>query len=237
MKTMNFMIGLLITLMALFSCNDDNDVNAYVGWGTVERRSSQYYIRFDGAGTHALADSALLVLHGAQRPGQRVIAGFTVAKRQDTASLVDVYQLYKVLTKPIFQNPSQEESDSLGHDRIQILSAWVSGGHLNVRFRYMSAFYTIRPHFISMVCHSRALPVLDVVDLEFRHNAQGAPRDRWRNGYVSFPIPELLNKASSFRISYRDMGGAVRSIIVRHHPLADDVSVSVDFPVDGEEIF
>lgn len=237
MKTMKFIIGLAVTLMALFACDDDNEVKAYVGWGTVEGSPSQYYIRLDGAGTHALADSALLVLHGAQRPGQRVIAGFTVSKRQDAASFVDVYQLYKVLTKPIFQNPSQEESDSLGNDRIQVVSAWVGGGHLNIRFRYMSAFYTIRPHFINMVYRSRALPLVDVVDLEFRHNAQGAPRDRWRSGCVSFPIPENLNRAATFRISYPDMGGAVRSLTVRHHPLADDVPVSVDFPIDSEEIF
>ena len=37
MKTMNFMIGLLITLMALFSCNDDNDVRSMPCYSTQTR--------------------------------------------------------------------------------------------------------------------------------------------------------------------------------------------------------
>lgn len=237
MKTLKFMVGLSVALTALVACNDDHDVRAYVGWGTVESTPHQYYIRFDGVGTYALADSSLWVSHGVQRPGQRVIAGFSMLEGQSTPPVVDVYQLYKVLTKPIFQNPSPEESDSLGHDRIQIVSVWVGGGHLNVRFRYMAAFYTIRPHFINMVYESREPSAPGVIDLAFRHNAQGSPRDRWRNGCVSFPIPESLNNAEAFRISYRDMGGAERSITIRHHPLSDDVPVSTDYPVDSEDVF
>lgn len=237
MKTLKFMMGLMVILMMLVACSDDNDVRAYVGWGTVEGTPQQYLIRFDGAGTYALADSSLLVLHGAQRNGQRVIAGFTVPEGQGRGHVIDIYQLYKVLTKPIFQNPSSEESDSLGHDRIQIVSAWVGGGHLNVRFRYMSAFYTIRPHFINMVYVSYVPATSGIVDLEFRHNAHGAPRERWRNGYVSFPIPASLDSAEAFRISYRDMGGINRSLTVRHHPLAADVSVNTDFPEDSEEVY
>lgn len=205
MKCKTLILVLMASLFTTLSCDNDDYTPLYAGMGTVDRADRQYSIRFDSGEQLALADSSLLVYCGAQRPGQRVITTFHFLendRRQQTIYLVD---LYRVLTKDFFPEPTQAESDSLGNDPAEVNDVWTAGGYLNIQFRVPATPYAGRTHYINVIRHTTP-DAKGYVRLEFRHNQNGDGRESLATGYVSLPLGNLTD-APGFTLTYRGLDG------------------------------
>lgn len=155
-------------------------------FGTVMIEDGIYSLDLDLNGSYStprLEDDLFRFDCGKQ--GQRVL--ITYYYKDNSVSPGEMIGLYKVLTKDIYaMKPS--DADSIGSDRVEVASAWLGGGHLNVQF----AFYGsgIVPHFINMVYpEGQGQPDEDgYIHYEFRHNAYGDMWNYWYEDYASFPI-------------------------------------------------
>ncbi len=209
MKCKHLLGVIMACVMAFTSCDDDDYTPLYVGMGTVDRQEKQYSIHFDSGEDLAVADSALLLYCGAQSPGQRVIATFQFLdddRRQQTIYLVD---LYRVLTKRFFPEPTEAESDSLGNDPVAIDDVWIAGGHLNIQFRMPVTPYSGIAHYANVIRHE-GTDAEGYVQLEFRHNQNGDGRQSSATGYISLPLEDVAD-APGLTVSYRDIAGNTRT--------------------------
>ena len=205
MKCKTLILVLMASLFAILSCDNDDYEPLYAGMGTVDRMDRRYLIRFDSGEKLALADSSLLVYCGAQRPGQRVITTFQFLendRRQQTIYLVD---LYRVLTKEFFPEPTQAESDSLGNDPVEVDDVWTGGGYLNIQFRTPTTPYAGRVHYANVIRHDTP-DEKGYVRLEFRHNQNGDGRESLATSYISLPLGSLAD-APGFTLTYLGLDG------------------------------
>ena len=200
-KILKATIRLLCLSLLLLSCKEETE-SYYVGMGTVETAGGHCAIAFDNDRTLSVADDALLRLNGADEAGQRVIVAFQFADDARESSPILLHSLYKVLTKPLFHAPTEQESDSLGHDPLALNGAWTGGGYLNVRFNLLTSPYTGKPHLINMAVPDDAPDSEGYLRLELRHNAQGNPAATLATGYASFPLDHLPDGLKGFRITY-----------------------------------
>lgn len=204
MKLKSFLILVLMGCTAWFtSCNDSDDtVTFWTGLGTVQKQDGVMSIDFDGGRQLNVADSLLLVLHKAQTPGQRVIATFRYADEGRTPNTIYLADVYRVLTKPFFSQPTAAERDSLGNDPVVLSGAWIGGGHLNLKFRLQTSYGGLRPHFINLidegVTDDDGYTVLQLV-----HNQNGDPQELRSTGYASFPIGNAAATVKGYRIRYK----------------------------------
>lgn len=189
-------LGVILTV-GVASCSDDKYSlgDFWVSWATIN----------EGDNSFTLDDSTTLYIAATatnyQPKNKRVIINYTILSDSyagyDHAIKLNGY-VADVLTKNIFYlNPNDKVAqDSIGNDPVNIKAIWEGGGYLNLRFTYLTG--ETEPHLINLISTSPDLSVPDdVVELEFRHNEEGDPRNYLVDGHASFDL-------APYRIAGRD---------------------------------
>ena len=124
----------------------------------------------------------------------RIIADFTLVdgdKPTGIDYIIHVYYLEKVLFKPVIEL-TDEIADSIGNDKLGILSMWLENDFLNVNFRFYGGNVK---HFINLIRYPGEIPS-DTIDLEIRHNNRNDDALYQQNGFVTFDLRSLKNNAA-----------------------------------------
>lgn len=185
---------MLIGIIVFTSCNNDDDHpwnNYYLSVGTVTKDADSFYINTDKG-------SVLKPVYSSANPnhleeGMRVYVEFSIVEEQDSSDAydyaIDIYDIDEILTKSVFQFDTEtpkEVKDSIGNDRIQIASSWMSNDYLNVEFQYSGG---ARVHYINLV-YDTENPTTDTgeVILELKHNDNNDPYNKRLLGLASFNV-------------------------------------------------
>lgn len=212
-------------LLPLGSCDStwgDGPVGAQE-FGTVRMtEDKKASILLDASGEYTQRDLGdILYRMAADKDGQRVIASYYF--EDDSRHPGELIGLNKVLTKNVFEMTPADE-DSIGNDRIDLLNAWISGGHINVQFGiYGGGFVS---HFINLVSLDEAEGMDEIKDgykyLELRHNAFA---DGWNYqfvDYASFPITWPEDEYKGYYIGYTNYQNQKLMIEVKTPSDSDD---------------
>ena len=86
---------------------------------------------------------------------------------------VKLIQLENILTKDIIPL-TEETADSIGNDRINATSLWITGNYLNIEHQFFHSNNPDKKHMLNLVINEASTgenDKPDYVNLEFRHNA------------------------------------------------------------------
>ncbi len=205
-----FRLAWVFMLPAFIACDDDDDkvisFSYLVDMATVVNDDEQWLLDSDNAGLLILDNTILLTAANSKKDGQRVIATFNYKEspnsRTSTAFPIELYTLYRVLTKPVYLMPNEENSvytkeeiefkqDSIGQDPISLSGAFVSDKHINLQF----CIYRSNPniaHFINLVAEEDAEPDAEgILTVELRHNREEDQEKYKQFGWVAFPLSSI----------------------------------------------
>lgn len=212
-KTRIFLVmAAFVALFTATSCLDGYDINDFnVNYGVIKGNQSYYYIELDNQVHLSIVSNQVPWFQ--VRDGQRVIADYTILEQvenhypttngqiatsnsivaQAPEYKVRLNYLYEVLTKtPVnlsfISTPARQ--DSIGHDKIDVLDAWVGGNYLNVHFRLFRSSPSII-HFINLVYDDQRSTQTDIY-YTMRHKAYNDFQDFPALGRVSFDIRNRL---------------------------------------------
>lgn len=196
MNVMKKMILGIMAIVLLVSCNDDRDNNyndSKTDIATVENseNATKFYLKLDN--DKVLYTSISELKYYRPKDGQRIIANYRVLSSTNDTSLVQLLDVYEVLTKDVYKI-KPEEQDSIGDDKINIRNIWIGSDYLNVEFDYPG--YDMI-HFINLVSDSTKTYNDDKVHLEFRHNDNGDYPSYAKWGMASFRLSYLKSIASA----------------------------------------
>lgn len=196
MKTRTFIVGLLslLTLPTFIACDDD-DFTYYTDMATVENEDGRLILQSDNCGELIPENPGLLASFDADNENQRIIAAFNFIDKDNRSNYgVELYDIYRVLTKDIYQMPADDETknDSIGNDPIVINRIMTSPKHINFYFMVRGNHSDIK-HFINLITvGDNPEPDADgTLHMEFRHNNEGDhPRfTQW--GWAAFPLESI----------------------------------------------
>ena len=223
-KILIFTTLVAISLSVLASCDTYIAGKDPVGaneLGTVRVNDGDYVIILDQSGEYTFKnmEDELYRIH-AEEDGQRVIVTYYFADGSHRpGSPIDIY---KVLTKDIFEMNEAAE-DSIGNDRINVESAWISGGYINIRFGYYAS--GMKSHFINLVSYPQGsgdVPVTDAPYFELRHNDFNDGWNYWMEDYVSFPADFDTESCDRIYIGYTNYYGQKNIIELSKNGSAPD---------------
>lgn len=223
---------LLISASFMQSCLDDNDyVPDFIELGTVTSTSNdgttEPIVEGDIYGTSYITNKNVLKNSEADIEGQRIMYRFVESKLNETTENSDakkqsisIFELYKVLTKPM-DVLTEGEEDVYGDDPINIIGAYVSAKHLNIQFQMQNNDQEIK-HRISLVGTPETAPDTDgYITVDFRHNAEGDMANNLSWGYVSYTLESLPGykdgKLKGLNIKYNSIygGEAIKKIAIK----------------------
>lgn len=190
------MILVIMAVVLLISCNDDRDnnyIDSKVDIATVENpdNATKFYLKLDN--DKVLYTSISDLKYYRPMDGQRIIANYVVLSSTNDTSLIQLLDVYEVLTKDVFKI-KPEEQDSIGDDKVNIRDIWIGSDYLNVEFDYPG--YNMI-HFINLVSDSTKTYDDDKIHLEFRHNANGDYPSYAKWGMASFRLSYLKSIVSA----------------------------------------
>lgn len=198
MKKINYLFGLmcLLTLPIFIACDDDDDFTYYTDMATVTEQDGQWILQTDNCGELIPDNSSILKVHEANNEGQRVIAAFNYFEKQDRSNRsIELYDIYKILTKDVYQMPAnnEEKEDSIGNDPIKIKKILMSDEHINIYFVYNGDGYSGIKHFINLITvgDNPQPDANGVLQMEFRHNNEGDHPRNLQPGWVAFPLKSI----------------------------------------------
>lgn len=220
MKKMNWLLlaMLLGILPALQSC-DDNDGYSIgdIGrdWATVRVPSGNTYT-LDGDTWGTIFPAATQIPWYKPTEGQRVVAYFN--------PLYDNYQgfdigvkmnyIHNILTKSVEQLTADNAAE-YGNDPVYIYKdggLWISGGYLNVVFRYEIPTNGVK-HRVSLVENTTATPANDgYIHLEYRYNT-------YRTDQAAYIFN--AESAVSFNLNTLNITSATKGIKLKIHSSAN----------------
>ncbi|WP_282038634.1 NigD-like protein [Saccharicrinis aurantiacus] len=214
MKKLLFALPLLLGLLSLNSCKDDDDGYSlgdyWLTTGTFMDSGSYYYIITDGGDT--LWPSASNIPPNKHEEGDRVFVNYTILADGSEDSgydyMVKINGTSEILTKPVFnftEETTEETKDSIGHDPITIVDTWFTDKYLNVEFQYGGG---IGIHYINLVKDTENLETPEgQIILELTHNKNGDPNNYLQWSVASFDLTELQEPGQeSVDIFVRSMG-------------------------------
>ena len=199
MKKKNLFWGLLalLTLPTTFiACDDDDDDFVYyTDMATVKDMNGQWILLGDECGELVPDNTALLKANDADKDGQRIIAAFDYDDKENRNNKkIELYDIYRVLTKDFYQLPENDEhkADSIGNDPIAISRILTSPEHINIQFVINGDNSNIK-HFINLISvgENPEPDASGVLKVELRHNNEGDhPRMRqW--GWAAFTLKSI----------------------------------------------
>lgn len=231
MKIAKLKLGLLTSFVAtaisLSSCLNEGDNTPYfTELGTVRVNSTDGalpVVEGDIYGKSTITNKSILSHYDADSVGQRIMYTFSedqTSQEVTTDQVIRIYELYKVLTKPM-DRLLEEEEDVYGKDKVNIIGHYLSEEHLNIQFQILTQDRTIK-HRISLVDTQGAyVDEKGYIHLEFRHNAEGDSQRELNWGFVSYPLASIPGYEEGllkgFKISYHSIyeGEVVKSIEIK----------------------
>lgn len=188
----------LILLIGFASCNKNDDNLYSLGkiWitmgliDTVETGAYDFIIKCDNGDT--LLPISISALNFVPRNKQRVIINYTIlgdVTNSEKSFYVKINDLNNVLFKDIVAI-SDQNTDSLGVDPVNITDIWMASNMLNVEFMYYGYQTT---HTINMGYKTTTEGTIDQpVELEFRHNANNDDLAYYLKGIVTFKLDKII---------------------------------------------
>lgn len=196
MKTRNLIVGLLslLALPTFVACDDDN-FTYYTDMATVENEDGRLLLQSDNCGELIPVNPGLLASFDADKDNQRIIAAFNFTDKDNRANYgVELYDIYRVLTKDVYRMPAndEEKNDSIGNDPIAIKRIMTSPKHINFYFTVYGNRSDIK-HFINLITvGDNAEPDADgTLHVEFRHNNEGDHPRFVQWGWAAFPLESI----------------------------------------------
>lgn len=218
--------------LSMQSCLDDNDYAPnFIELGTVVSTSNdgttEPVVDGDLYGESYITNKSVLKSAEADTEGQRIMYRFTESQFHQPAEdgqkkqSIRIFEIYKVLTKPMDVRTEGEE-DVYGNDPINIIYAYNSPKHLNIQYQMLTYSIDIK-HRISLVGTPETTPDADgYIDVEFRHNADGDKTSNLVWGYVSYTLESLPGykegKLKGLNIRYNSIygGETVQKVTLRN---------------------
>lgn len=234
-KRLLFSTVLFVAAAFAAACDDDTTSDyptaaALVTLRTLDTENAgqaPYYIQFDNGKTAYLA--ATYVTGYRPDDGQRAIISYRPLDKApegyDNGNGIlgihfdygiCIYDIDEVLTKGTILLDAENAAE-VGDDRIDILNAWVSGGHCNILFSF--ATDGTKKHLLNLA--ENTLAAADDSDgegyteLTFRQNAFGDTSGLLYRGYVSFRLGDYdpaVSGAKGIRIRYTALDGKEQTL-------------------------
>lgn len=216
LKTFPMGIALLLCCLPLLhSCLNDWDDADYssLAIGTlriVEGR--EYYFALD-EGTKMYPGDTTAVRNYPLVDGQRAFISFNLLDEQVTGYDYNarINHIENILTKDVYRMPA-EKADSIGDDRININSLWITDNYLNIQYQFFYGNQPEKKHMLNLVVNEASDGTHDqegYLTLEFRHNAYDDNQSLQSTpGVVSFKmngITDLLGDKKGLNIHYRSL--------------------------------
>jgi hypothetical protein len=191
MKHMKKVMIILVVAISIIATNcAKEDDNAYFPYSAIGL-------------LHITTDSTILVSDENERlliktsissdfkDNDRVVIQFKETEEtlpQGINSVIEVGEVIKVLTKPIFVLQSQF-IDSIGDDELTINSLWVGKNYLNLNFTYYGGY---QDHYINLTRQPGDIRT-DTVELAIKHNNNEDSGNSGFYAFVSFDLTTLKN--------------------------------------------
>jgi len=193
MKKLKFITWVLclLTIPYFIACDDDDEVYE-VDMVTVHENDGNLSIESDCYGHLSITNSDILTHYKVNKEGQRIIAYFQFNENevQKNNRSVRIYDLYKVLTKKLYEMPVEKE-DSIGNDPITVSSIYASHEHLNIFFTFLGSNSGIA-HMLNLVTTEESQKDENgLLEVEFRHNLEEDNEIYPQSGWVSFELNSI----------------------------------------------
>lgn len=225
MKLTKLFHGLLclLALPTFIACDDDGDLSYYTDMATVENRDGQWILQSDNCGTLIPDNTAILTEREADNENQRVIAAFNFFDKENRSNQgIELYDIYRILTKDVYQMPANDEAkaDSIGNDPISIGKIITSPLHINIYFSIFGEHSDIK-HFINLITvGENAEPDSDgTLHVEFRHNNEGDHPRIALPGWIAFPLESIpgYTEGKTKRLSIKVNEGNNKETIITYN--------------------
>ncbi len=181
----------LLTIPFFISCDDDDEVYE-IDMATVHDSDGNLSLESDYFGYLPVSNKDILTYYKVNKEGQRILAYFQFneddAKKENRS--IKIYDLYKVLTKKLYDMPAEKE-DSIGNDPIAVSSIYTSRDHLNIFFTYLGSNSGIA-HMLNLITTEESqVDENGLLEVEFRHNLEGDNEVYPQSGWVSFELSSI----------------------------------------------
>ena len=194
-----FTFALLIIPM-LQSCLNDDDENRGTRFtiGTIEViGEKEYFFNLDDGDKMYPSDTTYIHNYTVEN-NQRVFIHF-LPLEEDIPGYdynVKLIQLENILTKDIIPL-TEETADSIGNDRINATSLWITGNYLNIEHQFFHSNNPDKKHMLNLVINETAEtpdPEDEYFTLEFRNNAYNDEQRTPGWGIVSFRLDKIAKQ-------------------------------------------
>ena len=194
-----FTFALLIIPM-LQSCLNDDDENRGTRFtiGTIEViGEKEYFFNLDDGDKMYPSDTTYIHNYTVKN-NQRVFIHF-LPLEEDIPGYdynVKLIQLENILTKDII-SLTEETADSIGNDRINATSLWITGNYLNIEHQFFHSNNPDKKHMLNLVINEASTgenDKPDYVNLEFRHNAYNDSQLTLGTGLASFKLDNIAEQ-------------------------------------------
>lgn len=220
MKKLRFITWVLclLTLPCFIACDDDDEVYE-VDMATVRENEGNLSIESDYYGHLSVSNSDILTHYKVNKEGQRILAYFQLNEDevQKKNRSVRICDLYKVLTKRLYEMPVEKE-DSIGNDPIAISKIYTSREHINIFFTFLGSSSGIA-HMLNLITTEESQKDENgLLEVEFRHNLEGDREIYPQSGWVSFELNSIPGYTEGttkrLKIKVNNGGGEERSYTI-----------------------
>ncbi len=186
------------TVQSCMDLDDDNNSNTALTIGTLKIIAGKdYYFTLDN-GKKMYPSDTTYIHNYTPMDGQRVFIYFQPLEQAINGYdyNVQLYRLENILTKDIIPL-TEQTADSIGDDRINATSMWITGNYLNIEYQLYTSNNPSKKHMLNLVINqtkSSSDNDTDYFDLEFRHNAYDDQGTTLGWGVVSFRLDKIADQ-------------------------------------------
>lgn len=193
-----FMLAFLLMPLLQSCVDNDNKLSSRFTIGTLKIiEGNEYFFNLDEGDKMYPSDTSYIHNY-ALIDGQRVFIHF-LPLEEDVPGYeynVKLIQLQNILTKDIIPL-TEETADSIGNDRVNISTPWISGNYLNIEYQYYHSNNEAKRHMLNLVMNETPdapAPEEGYINLEFRHNAYDDEQRTTGWGIISFKLEEIADQ-------------------------------------------
>lgn len=193
-----FMLAFLLMPLLQSCVDNDNKLSSRFTIGTLKIiEGNEYFFNLDEGDKMYPSDTSYIHNY-TLIDGQRVFIHF-LPLEEDVPGYeynVKLIQLQNILTKDIIPL-TEETADSIGNDRVNISTPWISGNYLNIEYQYYHSNNEAKRHMLNLVINETPdapAPEEGYINLEFRHNAYDDEQRTTGWGIISFKLEEIADQ-------------------------------------------